>query len=408
MRAVKGIYSTGRSVLSLGYFREALIAFSFNVGGIIAGFMVAYQFDVFQLSKWALAIYPEILTVRGLISGLLSGRLGTALHVGTVHPRLFGNTKNFYLLFKSVIVLTLLASFVISLVSVFFGSFFWGITLGDFPDILVVVSSTMFLGLALTLVTAQVSFISFKKGLDPDVITYPVMSTVADIAITLCYVFTLNLFFLSGSLGRFATILLGILLLFLSLAVLPNSVREPDFIKTIRESFLTLLFVAFIVNVTGTILRGIEETVGSRLEIYTVYPAIIDTVGDVGSVVGSTATTRLFLGFIEPSLSSIRNHAKRIFSTWLASIIMFLSYVLLSLVIHGILTLPEFLILSILLLLTNILAVPVIILISYAIAILTFKKGWDPDNFVIPIQSSLADSITTLALFISLLLIELI
>lgn len=408
MRAVKGIYSTGRSVLSLGYFREALIAFSFNVGGIIAGFMVAYQFDVFQLSKWALAIYPGILTVKGLISGLLSGRLGTALHVGTVHPRLFGNTKNFYLLFKSVIVLTLLASFVISLVSVFFGSFFWGITLGDFPDILVVVSSTMFLGLALTLVTAQVSFISFKKGLDPDVITYPVMSTVADIAITLCYVFTLNLFFLSGSLGRFATILLGILLLFLSLAVLPNSVREPDFIKTIRESFLTLLFVAFIVNVTGTILRGIEETVGSRLEIYTVYPAIIDTVGDVGSVVGSTATTRLFLGFIEPSLSSIRNHAKRIFSTWLASIIMFLSYVLLSLVIHGILTLPEFLILAILLLLTNILAVPVIILISYAIAILTFKKGWDPDNFVIPIQSSLADSITTLALFISLLLIELI
>lgn len=229
MRLVKGVYSAGRSVISLGYVKEALIALSFNFGGIIAGFMVAYQLDVFQLSKWALAIYPGILTVRGMISGLLSGRLGTALHVGTVRPKLFGNTKDFYLLFKSAIVLTLLASFVISLVSILVGSFFWGITLGDFPDILVVVSSTMFLGLALFLVTIQISFISFKKGLDPDVITYPVMSTVADIAITLCYIFTLNLFFLSASSGRYATILFGILLLALSLAVLPKSIRERFF-----------------------------------------------------------------------------------------------------------------------------------------------------------------------------------
>lgn len=166
--------------------------------------------------------------------------------------------------------------------------------------------------------------------------------------------------------------------------------------------------MAFIVNSTGTILKGIGEMVGSRLEIYTVYPALIDTVGDVGSVVGSTATTRLFLGFLEPSLSSMRNHAKRIFSTWAASITMFFSYAFLSLLIQGILTLPEFLKLATILILTNIIAVPLIVVISYLSAILTFKRGLDPDNFVIPIETSLADSITSITLFISLLLIELI
>ncbi|MEX2725036.1 MAG: hypothetical protein Q6367_014180, partial [Candidatus Freyarchaeota archaeon] len=162
MRSAKVVFSSWRNILLPGYFGEAMLALFFNLGGIIAGFTVAYQLHVFQLSTWALAIYPGILTVRGMISGLLSGRLGTALHLGTAYPRLLGNTKDFYLLFKAAIVLTFISCFVISLVSVFVGVFFWGLNFGDFWDILVVVSSTMFLGLALSLITVQVSFISFK------------------------------------------------------------------------------------------------------------------------------------------------------------------------------------------------------------------------------------------------------
>jgi len=51
---------------------------------------------------------------------------------------------------------------------------------------------------------------------------------------------------------------------------------------------------------------------------------------------------------------------------------------------------------------TNIVAASCIILIAYAVGILTYRKGWDPDNFVIPIESSLADTITTISLLIVL------
>jgi len=51
-------------------------------------------------------------------------------------------------------------------------------------------------------------------------------------------------------------------------------------------------------------------------------------------------------------------------------------------------------------------AVTAIVLISYAVSILTFKKGLDPDNFVIPIESSLADSITSIALLVALFLVN--
>jgi len=380
-------------------FKEALIAYSFDVGGIVAGFIVASQLNVFQLYPWAIAVYPAVLSARGVISGLFSGRLGTALHVGIIYPKLFGNTKSFYKLFEAISVITLETSVAMSLVSILFGSLFWGITFANFPDILIVVVATMTLGLILSLFTIAVSFVTFKKGLDPDVVEYPIMSTVADIFITMCYVLTLNLYFLF----KHAVVFVGFLHVILTVYILLKDVHEEEFVKTIKESFLALIFVAFIVNVTGTVLKSISLE-GSK-EIYTVYPALIDTVGDVGSVVGSTATTKLALGLLKPSFSDMRNHATQIFSAWAASAIMFVFFSVLSLFINGMFTPYSFLVFTLLLLTTNIIAVSAITFISYAISILTFQKGLDPDNFVIPIESSLADSMTSIALLVALFLV---
>jgi mgtE-like transporter len=392
-----------KDALTLRFLKEALIAFSFDIGGILAGFIVASQLDVFQLSPWAIAVFPTILTARGVISGLFSGRLSTALHLGTILPRLRGNTQNFYMLFKSLMVITLETSVTMSFLSMIFGALFWRITLVDFPNILMVVLATMVLGFINSLFTIEIAFISFTKKLDPDVIVYPVMSTVADIVITLCYVSTLVLFV--QFIGRYIVVFLGILHITLGLGVLPKCIHDQGFAKTIKESLSTLLFVAIIVNVTGTILNDISKIIGSRKEIYTVYPALIDTIGDVGSVIGSTATTKLMLGSLKPSFHAMRNHATRIFATWTASIIMFILYSILSSLTQFSLALDAFLGLTALLLTANIIAVFTIILISYSAAILTFKRGLDPDNFVIPIESSLADNITSTALLVALFLV---
>jgi mgtE-like transporter len=341
-----------------------------------------------------------------VISGLFCGRLSTALHIGTIYPRFFGNTKTFYKLFEAIIVITLGTSLAMGSVSLVFGSLFWGITFADFPNILMVVVGTMTLGLSLSLVTLAIAFVTFKKGLDPDVIVYPIMSTVADIVITICYVLTLNLFFLS----KYTVLFLGLLLVMLAIYFLLLNIHEEVFFKTIKESLLTLLFVAFIVNITGTILLSINTSlkVVRRKEIYTVYPALIDTVGDVGSVVGSTATTKLALGLLKPSFSDMRNHATQIFGAWTAAIVMFVFFSAFSLFINGMFALYAFLSFTSLLLTTNVIAVTTIVLISHTVAILTFQKGLDPDNFVIPIESSLADSVTTIALLVALSLLELI
>ena len=397
----------GSSASFLRPLKETLTAFAFDLGGLLAGFLVAWQLGVFRLSPWAIALYPAVISAQAVIQGLLSGRLSTALHLGTIYPRFSGNTKSFYKLVEAVIVLTLVTIVAMGAISLVFGNFFWGVTFADFPVIIGVMVATMALGLSLVGVTIKVAFISFKKGLDPDIMVYPVMSTVATIFITICFIVTLNVYFFYSGIGEIAITLLGVAHLLLILYILPRSLRDSEFTRTIRESLAALLIVALVVNVTGTILRGISQQVGTRREFFIVYPAIIGLISSVGSVIGSTATTKLALGMLKPRLSSLGNHLGSVLSAWLASVLMFLVLAVSAFLIRGVYTPTYIYNLVTVLLVANVIAVFLITLLSFSISILTFQKGLDPGNFVIPVENAFSASITSVALLAALVLLNL-
>jgi len=225
------------------------------------------------------------------------------------------------------------------------------------------------------------------------------MSTVDDIIATFCYILMLSVF-LSGYTGYYTIGFFSLVFICVTVFILLRNIRESLFLKTIKESFFTLVLVTFIVNVTGSVLAKISEVVGSRPEVYTVYPALIDTVGDVGAITGSTATTKLALGTLKSSFMSIREHAIEIGGAWTASLLMFTIYSLIQL-LRG-MPLLKTLRFAGLLYFTNILSVLSVIIITFFVAILTFQKGWDPDNFVIPIESSLADTLTSFSLLVAI------
>jgi mgtE-like transporter len=202
-------------------------------------------------------------------------------------------------------------------------------------------------------------------------------------------------------------IVLGICIGFMSIVSITfyENRKEPEFIKTIKETIYTTVLVAFIVNITGSILHEIVEFVGQRPEIFAVYPALINVVGDVGAIVGSTATTKLALGTLNSSFRSIKNHKNQIIGVWSASLVVYTMLALIASFYQLPFNLPSTLRFIGLLLATNLYAAFFMILISFSVAILTFHKGLDPDNFVIPVESSLADTITTVSLWVMLNLI---
>ena len=381
---------------------QSLLSFSFDIGGLLTGTLLVLYFDVIKDVPWALILFPGILSVRGAIGGLFSGHLSTGLHVGTVKANYRKNTKDFHLLLQAVITLALVSGITVGLGTSIFGVFLWKATVIDFIKLLAVIVATMALSVVfISPITMAFSVLSFRRGLDPDVIVYPITSTVSDIVNTACYIFSLNIFF---KLNHFGPYLIGILdLIFLSVVVyiLVKNVREEKFVKMIKEFLLTLVFVAFIVNVTGSFLNKI----GNGTEIYVVYPALITTIGGVGSIIGSTATTKLALGLIKPSFSSIKQHLNEIAGSWIASTVMFTLYSIVLSLTSETTTLSNSLKFATQLLTTNILAVSAMVIIAYAVAISTYRRGLDPDNFVIPLESSLADSITTASLLIALTVI---
>ena len=383
---------------------QSLLSFSFDIGGLLTGTLLVLYFDVFSIKEapWTLILFPGILSVRGAIGGLFSGHLSTGLHVGTVKASYTKNTKDFHLLLQAVITLALISGITVGIGTSIFGVFLWKATVLDFIKLLAVIVATMALSVVfISPITMAFSVLSFRRGLDPDVIVYPITSTVSDIINTACYIFSLNIFFTLNHLGPY---LIGILdLIFLSVVayILVKNVREEKFVKMIKEFLLTLVFVAFIVNVTGSFLNKI----GNGTEIYVVYPALITTIGGVGSIIGSTATTKLALGLIKPSFSSIKQHLNEIAGSWIASTVMFTLYSIVLSLTSETTTLSNSLKFATQLLTTNILAVSAMVIIAYAVAISTYRRGLDPDNFVIPLESSLADSITTASLLIALTVI---
>jgi len=336
---------------------QSLLSLTFNLGGIVAGLTVVASLGIFSLELWIFALYPGILSMRGVIGGLFSGRLSTGLHLGTVKTSVFGeNAKSLRLLLGSIAVLTFASSILLGVVALLFGAIFWGINVFTGLVILGVLIATMGISLlVISPLTIAIAFSSFKKGLDPDIIVYPITSTTADILVTLCYVLVLNVLFLMGGAGQFVVFLVCVVFTCIALIIFYKNMSDVGFARTIKEAMYTMVIVAFIVNVTGSVLSRISEVVGRRPEIYVVYPALIFAlISSIYQVPISFFATLRFVG---------------------------------------------------LLLATNFFAAVFMIVISFGVAILTFHEGLDPDNFVIPIESSLADTITTVSLLAMLSLV---
>jgi mgtE-like transporter len=386
---------------------QSLLSLSVDIVGLLTGILLVLYLDVLSISEapWALFLFPGILSVRGAVGGLFSGHLGTRLHLGTIKASFTKNTRDFHALFRVVITLTLVSGVAVGTGTWVFGLFLWDATLIDFIQLLTVLTATMALSVVfVSPLTMVFSILSFRRGLDPDIIVYPITSPVSDVINTVCYVLSLILFFMFGSTGRYLILLLDIIFITFVVYILVKNLNETKFVEIIKEFLLTLVFVAVIVNITGSLLNRIGGITNGQ-KIYSVYPAIIATIGGVGSIIGSTATTKLALGLVKPFFSSIKQHLNEVAGAWLASMVMFIVYGVVSSVMSGAETLGEMTMFVGQLLITNIVAVSLMVFIAYAVAIFTFRRGWNPDNFVIPIESSLADTITTAAVLAALSLI---
>ncbi len=387
-------------------FNESLLALIFDVGGIAAGFLLyIYLERTEELVPYSMLLYPGILSMRGVINGIFSGNLTTKLHLGTIKPSFKKVSRDLKVLYALVFTLTLVGGLTTTLICSLIGIVSGIIELSEVIGATVVVMATMDISLILiSPVTAAIAFYSFKSGLDPDKIVYPVMSTIADIVATLCYVYTLSNIYLASS----ATLLLQLLVVFFTLlqvSIIYSYLGERSYVKQMKECILTVVIVSFLAGFSGFFLDRLTRVIERENGVYTVYPAIIDTVGDVGSIVGSVATTRLFIGRVQPSFSLILRNLGVVSGAWSASLVLFIVYFLVAVNVSSNLSVYGYLRMARIILATNLFSIASIVGIALVSSIVTYRRGLNPDNFVNPIVSTVADTVATLTLYLAVTLL---
>jgi mgtE-like transporter len=378
--------------------KQALVALAFDTGGLVSGSVLLTFYPLFLSAPWILALFPAILTIRGNIGGILAGKLATMLHSGEIEPRLRKNSKEFYSFLQSILTLTFLDTLAIGGLAFGVNILFGNAAVDDLLFFIIVPPFVCISAMTVAApFTSSVGIGIFRRGLDPDVLLYPMTSTANDILVALFYVIIVQIALIPGALG-FMAVVIGILgALFAIIVIRQRGVRV--FRRTLKEGLPIVFLASLLGTLGGVALASLRSQIERRPSILIIYPALISSLGDIGSILGSMQTTKLALGYVSSFWKALRQTVTELVTVESAGATLHIVFGVLAFVIASVsgLSASVFTTVSVALL-TNLVSFMFISVFSILVATQTFKRGLDPDNFVIPVVASVSDISATLTL----------
>jgi len=388
---------------------QTLIALSFNIISLFAGGLISVFTPRFGATPWILALFPPILTIRGGIGGIFSGNLATMLHLGLVRPRIRENTPVYYQLISATFVITLIDTLAMGVFAFVLNLALGRITLGLLPVFIVVPPVACVLAMALSIpLTSVLAIVTFRRGLDPDILVYPILASFNDIIVTAAFVVTVFLV-LAG--GPSLYLLWGIFLtIFAATGLLVWRNRRVDFFhQTIREGTTVVVMSSLFGSVNGVFLSGMSGSLQRYPGVVVLYPALTNALGNIGSIVGSTTTTNFALGIVRDLREEVRGALGSIARVEAMALLMHLVFGVVSFLLAGPIASGASLASLIgVAVMVNLLTFLPIALFTLVLAYQAFMRGLNPDNVVIPVITSISDTVATLALLLSLTIFKLV
>jgi len=144
-----------------------------------AGLVIEFEIETIITAAWVLVIIPVFLQNSGALASILSARLSSGLHSGTMPPIRIPGIRSL----PHFAVTGIFASVIYPLIGIliFLTGGAFGIAM---PGVLFIVAITSIAGLLLfpllAFLSYYVSIISFRFGIDPDNVTIPVICATAD------------------------------------------------------------------------------------------------------------------------------------------------------------------------------------------------------------------------------------
>jgi mgtE-like transporter len=148
-----------------------------GVGLIFTGTLFGHSTETLDLLPGLIVLIPALIGLRGNINTTMGSRLGSAVHMGLISRKDFFNNE-----MKENVKASLILSFVMSTVAGIL-AYFTTMILGNttWKIVVIAVLAGSIAGVILAFITIAIIMYSVRKGLDPDNVTGPSLSTVGDL-----------------------------------------------------------------------------------------------------------------------------------------------------------------------------------------------------------------------------------
>ena len=388
--------------------KEGLIALLIcAIGDLVAGIILGRMTFFLETFPGLLVVIPGAIGMRGNIFGSFASRLSTSLHIGLISPEFEFSEDLNNNIFASF-VLTLVLSIFLGIVAKIFCILLHYPSMELIDFILICTIAGLISNLIMLPITMIVSFKSFEHGWDPDNITSPIIAAFGDLftlPAIIASIFILNYLDVNFIVkdAVLAIILIAVIISFV------YCYRMSDETRTIlRQSTPILLLCSFLGGSAGGILNSSVETLLTNPSLLALVPLFSGESGSLISILGARLSSGLHSGLVEPLVKPEGESIHNFCICYILAIVIFPFIGILaesSSVAFGLVGVGFDKIIGISTIAGLILCTIMVFLVYY-ISITSYNHNLDPDNIVIPISTSVTDSISSLILIsVSLILL---
>jgi len=363
------------------------------IGDLIAGILLSGMTNTLEILPGLLVLIPGAIGMRGNIFGALGSRLGSNLHIGTLTPELKKSpvlNQNIISAMILTVIMSIFLAFTAKGFCVLLG--FESISIMDFTVISVL--GGIFSGAVLLPATILISIKSYENGWDPDNVTTPLIAASGDL-------FTIPSILLAVQIllwvrnGYVENILFIIFIIIGIMGFIYGIQRGSQLKKIIIHSTPTLFLSSLFGTTAGTILNSSFSTILSNPSILALVPLFSGQSGDLVSILGARLSSGLHIGSIESSLrpneSAIRNFAIIVILALLIyPLIGILAYFGSSVIGVESVGLANMVFISTA---AGLMLTPLLLIIAFYLNAISYRRGLDPDNIVIPLSTSMTDPV---------------
>ena len=370
----------------------------------IAGIYLGSVNNVLLLIPGLMVLVTPSINMRGAIAGILTSRLSSSMHLGAFDVSFGRNTELGDNLRASLI----LTVFISAALAVFGKIICLGTgtaVIGIFEMIIISVISGTLAGILVTVVGVLVSIACYRKAWDLDMVGAPAVTTFGDI-VTLPFLVVTAL--VVTALPFVGKAILGVIVFAMILWAAISFKRGTRTMMDVLREGLPLLLPLSLLGITAGVLytNQLDALISAAAVLILISP-FMNGCGSIGGILTSRIGTEMHMGMIDPVLFPQKTVLKHFVENYLYSII-FLP--LMGAISHyaalllGITT-PGLLMMVILALAAGLLVVTAMNLLGYYTAVITYRRGFDPDNFGVPVVTSSIDLIGATCLLAVMMLL---